>query len=120
MCLYSCLCRWRRGSPHYALTRGAEPSLSTPGEPNALSGYRPDGRRLSEGHPGKDWQARPVCKGADTQSGGAITGLKGRSSNSDRSSGMTIVDNLSAFGRNSDRLDWQWAVRTADVQVCST
>jgi hypothetical protein len=29
----------------------------------ALSGYRPDGRSLSEGHPAKDWQARPVPEG---------------------------------------------------------
>jgi hypothetical protein len=28
---------------------------------DALSGYRSDGRSLPEGHPAKDWQARPVC-----------------------------------------------------------
>ena len=29
----------------------------------APSGYRSDGRSLSEGHPDKDWQAKPVLQG---------------------------------------------------------
>ncbi len=28
----------------------------------ALCGYRPQGKSLPEGHPAKDWQARPVRK----------------------------------------------------------
>src|SRR5258707_6366729 len=39
-----------------------QPRLIRSGCPvgNALSGYRSDGRSLSEGHPAKDWQARPA------------------------------------------------------------